>query len=345
VNEGGIRLLALVAAVGLVAGALVLRSRIDDSDSGGSGGGGGGDAPAHTLVCSPELEDACNALGDDFAITIEDAVTTADALVEAKRPSDAEADLWLTTTPWAEAVAAVREGENADPILGESSDVIARSPVMLVVREDRATAFETACAGEIGWKCVGEAAGQPWANVGGEGTWGVVRAGLDDPSSASGLPVLGSATGGYLGLPDYATNDFDNSLANWLDGFAASASNAGTGNPVSRMLTEGAGVFAAVGALETDARVAAGRSDARLLVPQPIATADLVVVPVGDTDPDEATDLADNDDLLGSLAELGWRVPDHDTANGVDTSLDLPRQDGLPNGAVLRALLTRWLEL
>jgi hypothetical protein len=352
-SDAARRAVALGGAIAMIGVAMVARNRLDDS--GGSSDGGGGESNGtRTLVCPPELEDACMAVATDadVEVRIEDPTATADALSTARRAAelDGDTDLWLTTKPWIESVQDARKRTNLRPLLGQATDPIARSPVMLVIYDDAAAALESGpCQGAIGWRCVGEAADQQWRDVGGDPTWGSVKIGLTDPSSASGLVVLGGAGAGFLGSADYASNDFDGGLVNWLQPMVDDSSAARDPRPlVTRMLTGGRGTFAAVGATEVTARevAKARRDDVRVLMPDPQAVASLVVVPIGD-DPDDgaAEDLAGEDTLLDALATQGWRVPDHDLAEGIDPALDLPRDDGVPQGAVLRALLDRWTGL
>jgi hypothetical protein len=88
----------------------------------------------------------------------------------------------------------------------------------------------------------------------------------------------------------------------------------------------------------------AGRDDVRVIYPAPVATADLVAIPTGDSSAaaDAARDLAADGDLRAALAEAGWRVAGEDLAAGVDGSVELPDDDGLPSGGVLGALAARW---
>jgi hypothetical protein len=78
-----------------------------------------------------------------------------------------------------------------------------------------------------------------------------------------------------------------------------------------------------------------------VVVPEPLATADLVVVPIGTNarDAEGAEELAGNDTLLDALASAGWRVEGRDLAPGIDAGLRLPQSDNLPSGDVLRPLL------
>lgn len=328
--------MALAGAVALVLVAVVVRDRLV-GDEGGSGGDG-------TVVCPTELADVCEQAAGDLDVRVEDTIETADRLVAAGRADEADADLWLVPRPWSEAVVDARARANAEPLLGDPVGPLARSPVGLVVWDERAAALEGgSCAGPLTWRCVGDAADRPWDEVGGRTHWGEVRAGLSDPESATGLMVLGGATAGYLERSDYASNDFDGGLSSWLGGWASSSAGIDD-DPVSRMLTRGPGELAVLGTLEADTLPAASRDELQVLVAEPVATADLVVVPVGDSD-DAADDLAGDGDLLAALAQAGWRVPDHPLASGLDPDLTLPDDDGLPDGAVLRALLDRWREL
>jgi hypothetical protein len=336
-RSGGPRLLALVGAVVLVLGAVVVRSRLDGD------GGGSRAAEDLVLVCPPDLGDLCEAtLGDDYQVRVEDPITTRDALIEAPTADGVEGDLWLIPAPWAEAVGPQRERDRVPVLTGEPTAPLARSPVLLAVADERASALEQGvCGGELTWTCVGDATGRPWDTVGGEAAWGAVKAGLTDPTSALGLPVLGAATAGYVGTIDYATNEITGPLMTWLGAFAAYP--AGT-NAVDAMLTEGAGRYFAVGALEVTARKAAGRAGFRVVVPDDVITADLVVVPIGRNahDADGADDVAGDGALLDALASAGWRVDDRELAPGIDPELDLPRGDNLPSGDVLRPLLSAW---
>jgi hypothetical protein len=280
-------------------------------------------------------------------VRVEDPLDTADALVAARDAAELDAGLWLVTRPWAEAVEDARARANEEPLLGEPVGPVARSPVGVLVWEDRAAALEAgACGGTVGWRCVGEAADRMWDEVGGEASWGQVRAGLADPPSATGLTVLGAAVAGYLDRCDYATNDVDGDVSSWLGRLATTADRTADG-PVPRMLTRGPGELAALGVIEADAVAASAteRDDVRFVIPEPVATADLVVVPVGDENQEAADDLAGGADLLDGLAEAGWRVPDRPLPRGAQEDVELPDDACLPDGAVLRALLDLWFDL
>src|SRR5690606_15115712 len=141
---------------------------------------------------------------------------------------------------------------------------------------------------------------------------------------------------------DYASNDFGGPLAGWLGALGATPARPGD-DPVGRMLTRGPGEYSAVGAIEADTRAATGRGDVRVLYPAPVSVAELVAVPIGGDG--DAADVAGDGALRAALAEQGWRVDGEQAAEGLAADLDLPDGDGLPSGAVLRALLDRWREV
>jgi hypothetical protein len=329
-------LAALVVAAGLVVAAVVVRDRLDD----GGGGGGGGT----TVACPRELARACAALADDHTVRVEEAGTTADRLARSS-PDGAGIDVWLVPRPWAELVADRRARDGRGRLTGRPSAVIARTPVAVAAWDDRARALERgACRGTLGWRCLGDAAERPWADMGGDPAWGAVRVGLADPHTATGLAVLGGAVAGFYGRSDYAANDFGGDLDDWLGALAARSTPASAGDPVARLLTRGPAEFAAVGAPETTARQAADHDGTGATYPAPVATADLVAVPVGaDGGPaDRAADVAGDGDLRRALAAAGWRVEGERAARGVAGDQALPPGDGLPSGAVLGALLDEW---
>lgn len=337
------RLGALVAAVAMVAGALWVRSRIDDS-----GGGGGDDAlppgEAPALVCATELADVCDRLDADT--TVEDAGATADRLA-AGEPLGA--DGWLVVQPWPEMVGVTATaGGGRAPAL-DVGDVLARSPAVIAMWRDREAALIAGCqADAVDWACLGAAAGDPWADHGGQAGWGEVRVAHPDPDQAGGLTVLAGAVAGFLGDSSYATNDLDDDrFGSWfagLEGEVGDALRAG-GSPLGRMLTQGRAAFAAVGGLESEVgravAAAARRDELAVLYPAPMVTADVVLATVpGAPGAGPLTDLLGGEDAATALSDAGWRVEGRPPAPGVAGG-ELPAGSGLPGAGVLVALRER----
>jgi hypothetical protein len=348
------RFLALLAAVGLVAGALLVRTVIDGGTPGGGSAGGGGDDTT-TLRCGPDLERVCEALAagsDGVEVRIEAEGVTAGRLV-AEGSVGLQADVWLTVGPWAEVAADDRAAAGGPPLdLGGTSPTLARSPAVIVAAVDRADALADACPTGITWACIGPFAGRPWTDVGGLATWGALRPGIAPPATGSGLTVWSQAVSSRtvsVGLPaDWARNDLDDpSVSGWFDQLAAQSKRAGPGvaDPLARFLVAPA-TYGVVGALEAAAGPAvaraAGRSDTRLIYPEPVVSAEVTVTAPAGSNVDEVLDRLGADQLARALAEAGWRVADEPFAPGVGGGPPLPTSSGLAAPGALAYLQERW---
>lgn len=342
------RLLAALAAVGMVVGAVVVRDRID-------GGSGAGDDDALQLLCGTDLAAVCEALAaadDRLEVTIEDEGLTADRL-SGGRPDELGVDAWLTAAPWAGIVADNRAtaGVEGDPVTS-TSDVLARSPATIVALRDRAAALAASCVGSVTWSCIGEVAGRPWSDVGGEATWGSVRPGLSAPETGSGLAVLSQAVSSRtvsVDLPaDWARNDLDDpAVSGWFDQLVSQAKRAGGSvtDPLARFLVAPA-TFGMVGALEEasgpSVERAANGSQVEVIYPEPVVTADVTLSSLGEAAADDVVDEIGRDRLLDELAAAGWRVPDRESAPGVGGGPALPDGSGLASPGALQYLRERW---
>jgi hypothetical protein len=268
------RLLALVAAVGMVAGALYARGRIDDD--GGEGGGSGGRV---RLVCAPELATACEEA--DAEVRIEDAAVTADRLVAAET---ADLDAWVTPGPWPAIVDALRVPAGRAPLFERDTRSLAASRLGVVGPEDlEGTA----------WEALGRQVGE-----------GDPRLGWRDPASGLGLLHVGAFTAGFFDGFEVATNDLE--LEPGFDGYLDAVVEAAEvdGDPVARLLQsraffDAAATYEAEASAQLDAAAPGRRSGLAPLYPEPVVAVEAVLA--GDLD------LADN--LADALMEEGWVEP------------------------------------
>lgn len=343
------RLLAVLGALAMIGGAVLVRGIItgDDGGGGGSSGWGGGDGDTH-LVCVPELEAACAALAeedDSITFEVEDAGVTAARLTAPDfQPTESGVDGWVTLNPWPGLVDLRREINQDAVVLGEASEVLATTPLDVVGPTERLDALVgevcDAAADTPVWRCFGENAGRAWGGLpGGDPGWGTVNVGFPDPDrSATGLLVLGQASAEYfgaLGGTTFARNDFDAVFSGWLGGIADSSPNlpSTAGTPLDQLLQYGEASWDAVGDLDwtADAEVTGSRDEELLTVTySSFMLAEAVAVPVRGH---ELPDLTD-DGARNALVDAGFTNPTYDTDPELAVS---PISPGL-----YQALLEEW---
>jgi len=342
----------------MVVGALAIRSLIDGGDGAGgsSGGSGGGGDGSVRLVCVSEVQAACEQLAeedDDVEVTVASAGTTLEQLADpAFRGSQSAYDGWVTLEPLPEVVDARRDQAGDDQVLADPSAPLASSEVVLVAADDRAEVLTEECGAPsapdsddvvVSVLCVASAAGQPWAELGGESTWGPIRYGFSDPgTTAAGFVTLGQLATAFFEAADppltaeqYASNDFSSGFRSYLALIADEADTGATGGtPLQRLIQRGPSAFGAVAALDATAQeeIAGTRAEDTLTVlyPSPMATAVVTMAPVGGSP--GADDVLDEDllaDLRAALADTGWNTDD-------------PTPAGLPRPGVADALEQLW---
>lgn len=319
------RVLALLAAVGMVVGAVAVRNRMDDDKVTRS--------TELRLTCAPELEEACRSLAatDEATITltIEDVGVTVDRL---SADTGTDIDGWLTPGPFPQMVQELRRLGGRPESIANVSAPIARTRVAVAAYQERARRLT--CAGGVSWRCLGDAAGQAWSTVGGQSEWGPVKTTLPDPSrTATGLLALGAATAGFFGRTDVSSSDLDDddAFGVWFDRLRR------TNQPtdLGRMLSIGPAEVDFLAGLEQAVAPAvaasARRSEATVIYPSPVANADVVL---GTTDTDRGRRLAEvvtAGPLRDDLVEAGWKGP----AGG---------STGLPSPGLLSVLRDRWTQ-
>lgn len=328
------RLLAVVVAAAMVAGALAARGRLDEGERRRS--------TVLRLTCSVELADVCAALGrhGDVRVepTVEPAGATADRLAAVGPGRPAPMDGWLAAGPWARISGDARRRAGLEALVAPGP-VLARSPVVLAVRSDRVAAMEAACPGRtVGWRCLGDLAGRPWAELGGQPQWGAVRPGYPDPATGAGLAVLGAATAAWFGRTDLGRADLDEAeYRAWITRLVRSAPSHPP-SPLTTMVVRRS-AFDAVGTTEAEAGplLAAGDrpDEPALFYPSPVATADVVLGSAPGRRGRMLADLVAGPAGRRALAAGGWRVAGRAGPPGGPA---LPPGDTLPPPGLLAAL-------
>jgi hypothetical protein len=334
----------------MIVTAVLVRGWLDDGGSSGDDDDPPDDAGGSVLACDTSLEAVCEQLADEvdgLEIVIEDAADTR-ARLEAgdARPDDVGIDGWLTLSPLPDIVSEQRDRGGLPAILGEPSAPVARSPLVLVGWTERMLALEAEC-GAVDWKCIGDRAGAPWESFGGSPGWGRVEPGIDDlEDDATALLVGGQAATSFFEGPGFASNDFETGgFRSWWRDLLDSVPNfpAVGGTVLDQMLAAGPASYDVVGATEAHAvpTVDSSRESDQVAVsyPSPMATADVVLVPVVETDgADRLVDLAGDARLTEALIAAGWRVEGEPLPDLIDPDVTLPPDNGLPRPGVLEAL-------
>jgi hypothetical protein len=325
------RVLAVVAAAAMIAGALLLRSALDDRKQ--------ERGRVYSLVCAEDLAAACDEVSRDHPgrveVKVEPAGITADRLVRVD--GEPGIDGWLVTAPWREIVDGARRSSGLVPIFAAGAPpAMARSQLAMVAWKERAEALAGRCS-PLTWKCLGEVAGTPggWASVGGRPEWGPVKPGHADASTdGQGLLVLGQAAADYFGRNDLSTADLDDDgFQRWLTGLERAVPPSAR-SPLTSMLQRGPAAYDAVGTTKAEAGAVArvARRDAlAVLYPAPMATADVVLATVPGDRGDRLRDIVTGT-ARDALLHAGWDKPD---------AAGLPPTDGLPSPGLLDALRAR----
>ncbi|MCP4434348.1 MAG: hypothetical protein GY812_02470 [Actinomycetia bacterium] len=326
------RFVAVLGAVMMVLVAVLVRGMIDsESDGAGSPGDGGGELTE--LVCGPALLEACNELaaesGAEVTVTVQDEADTAMALATGELVLDGSL-AWLAAGPWPEIAGA--GGAEMPELAG--SDVLAHSPAVIVARNDRMAAINTAC-GSANWSCVGDAAGGQWTDLAGDPTWGRLEVALPEPDAGDGTVAVNQAVASRVGSADYATNDLDDpAVEPWFENLARQSKENSSGTSPLTQFLRVPGSLGVVGALEAEAisqlETAAAADELSTTIAEPVAMAEVSLWAGSDALVESALGrLGGIGTVRSALEGSGWRSGPADST-------------GLPAPAVMSAVNSRW---
>jgi hypothetical protein len=314
------RLLAIVAAAAMIAGAWFLRTKVIDKKTTvatGSDTTQPTDAPntARRVVCVAELEDVCRASGSTY--TIEPITTTLATLASELNP-----DLvWITTSPLPEMADAARARANQPPLPVDQRKALGSTTVVIAAPTERVAVLKAACP-DLSWKCIGEKTNRSWKEIGGQAGWQDVTFRHRDPlTSAGGLSVFGAALAGRTGRTDIGTGDLAASdVRSWTNQIE-NANKQPTSDPLTSIVVGTR--FDVVGALATEV-TSVGR--VATLEPTPVARVGATIMVTSGKLP---VDLVPN--LLAALGKNGWSPTVAPT--------------GLPDAVGMEAVQRLWQEV
>ena len=291
------RLATIVVAAAMIVGAFLIRRNVIEGDEGDDDPSPPPAEEVSGLVCLTELEDVCTELRashPDLDIIVEDAWVTLDRLAAGDPPP-----LWLTFEPFPTMAGTL-----------EAGDVLAASELAISTPAGRQDVLAADCATAPIWRCIGDAADDPWEEIGGEESWGVVEPSVGNAGrSAAALASLAVAVAGYLGTAEYTSANWstDPAFAPWVSRLvrAVPVTQLSGGTPAATMVTRPAVNIAAT----SDAEITSlGASIERFesSYPEPSMWLQAVLAAPAGTDVPEG--LAQ--DAQATLRAQGWDPPD-----------------------------------
>lgn len=312
------RVLAIVAAIALVVGAINIRRSWDDGDDPAapddtSTSPESGDS--NVIACLDDLAEWCRQLDlDGGTLRIEPWADTVASFTGADAPA-----AWVTFSPL------------ADLATGYTAETpVASTELVVAARSDRSQALVATCGTDSLWTCIGEQAGAGWTDLGGEASWGKVLPGLSDPTTdAVGLLTLGAAATSFFGRTDYGSTeiDSDTDFFGWFVPLVRAIPDDALDDPLALLLRRPSAVGIVGTTEQHHAQLAGSRaSDFPATYPGPMARADVVV-----TVRDGADVPRIGEPLAATLLAAGWDAPSADP-------------DGLPSGRALVRLQGLWKE-
>jgi hypothetical protein len=289
------RLLAILAAAAMVAGAWFVRTKVIDKKTTVAAGGDTTQptsAPAsdRRVVCVAELDEVCRLSGSIY--TVEPVSTTLATLTSEPNPDI----VWITTSPLPEMADAARVRASLPPLPVDQRKTLASTTVVMAAPTERVAVLKAACP-DLSWKCIGDKTNRPWKEIGGQAGWQDVTFRHRDPlTSAGGLSVFGAALAGRTGRTDIGTGDLAASdVRSWTNQLE-NANKQPTSDPLTSIVVGTR--FDVVGALATEV-TSVGR--VATLEPTPVARVGATIMVTSGKLP---TDLAAN--LLAALGKNGW---------------------------------------
>ncbi len=275
------RLLAIVAAVAMVAGALVFRQFLDDGGDLSLGGA------SSTIFCDQALADACAETFGSADLIIEAPGKTLDRLLDG---TDDDPVVWIAADLWFDILDSERTRLNRGAEATDTSDPLVHTSSVL---------FGNVCD-PAAWACFGSLDS-------------AIDVGLDSLDSSSGVAAYSQIVAAELGTQRFAANDFSASFNDWRRGLFAQTTFSPTSQPVIDIFLTRPGTYDLIATTSAQANDL-GQGDAALVPVE--GGPDLQIRAVGF---DDARLPGALDDLADALVDLGWSdgaAPDTDRPSG-----------------------------
>jgi hypothetical protein len=219
------------------------------------------------------------------------------------------------------------------PPLFPTTAPLASSKLALVGRTAQMGVLGQHCASAPAWKCLGEVAGAPWTDIGGQAAWGTIKPAHESAAtSARGLLTFANAVVSWFGRADLTTSDLaDEAFLDWVRRLERSIPSFGgpETTPFEQMLLLPEINVVGTTEAEVESEAGARRSELALTYPAPMAQADAVVA----SSADGALPASSIEALSTALQSASWAAP---TA---------PPDGGLPPTPLLQALRQLWSEV
>jgi hypothetical protein len=221
-------------------------------------------------------------------------------------------------------VDAQRAATGTDP-LGLESTAVGVSPLAVAAPNDgRLQALAADCAGAPLWRCIGDAAGSMWSDLGSEAD-GTVRPSVGDVErSGLALVALVGAVAGYFGEPAFTSAMWEADLSNfqpWLGKLATTvpADRLSGGTPLATMASRPSALDVAAHTDAERAQLSAEPERFEVQYPEPPMYVEAVAAaPAGspiDADAFEA--------VRAALTDNGWDAPGPTSPAGPSASTTL----------------------
>jgi hypothetical protein len=125
----------------------------------------------------------------------------------------------LTIEPYPGMVDTIRGSARAAPLAFTATPLGASQLGVALPSDEQLEVVTTACGTDPLWRCIGEHAGAPWSELGGDASWGTVRPAFGDvDASALGLASFAHSVAGYFGDTEVSRTrwESDPGFITWL---------------------------------------------------------------------------------------------------------------------------------